>query len=388
MRPRRLLLLNYEYPPVGGGAANATLYLAKAFLSLGHEVTVLTSALRGQAGVSKEAGITVHRLPVARRRPEHGRAIEMVRYLALATLHAPSIAQAARIDGCIAFFSLPSGAAARWLKLRHGSPYLVSLRGSDVPGHDRQLDRQHRLTTPLRRAALRHAAAIIANSEGLATTSRRADPFPVAVVSNGVDCDLFFPPPTQPKTGPFRILFVGRIHRDKNPRALVEQFCALPRDVRSNCELLMAGAGDEKAALMILAEHAGAADRIRWLGWQPKENLPALYRSANLLVNPSCYEGMPNVVLEAMASGLPVIASDIPGNRSVVEAGVNGLFFPLEQPAKLGTALLQLFAQRERASALGRAGRTLALDRYSWIRTAQSYLELLPSLSQKADTNE
>jgi glycosyltransferase involved in cell wall biosynthesis len=95
------------------------------------------------------------------------------------------------------------------------------------------------------------------------------------------------------------------------------------------------------------------------------------------LVNPSLYEGSPNVVLEAMASGLPTVASDTPGNRSVVRPDVNGLLFPLGEPSVLGAALARLSGDRPLAARLGATGRALALAEYSWRRAAESYLELL-----------
>lgn len=377
MRTRRLLLLNYEYPPVGGGASNASFFLARALVQLGHRVTVLTSGLRGQSGTSAESGVTVHRLPVGRSRVDHGTMAEMASYLLWSGARINSLASRERFEASIAFFTLPSGAAARWLQLWRGTPYLVSLRGSDVPGHDRMLDRSHRLTSPLRRQVLRGATAIVANSAGLAATSMASDPFPVQVVPNGVDCDRFQPTATARDDGLFRLLFVGRLHRDKNPHVLIEQLAVLPAELLARCELWMVGNGDLQAELQALAAKRGVAQRIRWLGWQDKEALPAIYRQVDVLVNPSFYEGMPNVVLEAMASGLAIIASDIPGNRSVVQAGLNGLLFALDQPDTLGAALTRLGTNPGLVRTLGAAGRQLAAARYSWTSAAESYLELL-----------
>jgi glycosyltransferase involved in cell wall biosynthesis len=86
---------------------------------------------------------------------------------------------------------------------------------------------------------------------------------------------------------------------------------------------------------------------------------------------------MPNVVLEAMASGIPVIASDVPGNRSVVIPEETGLLFPLDAPEVLGKAIVRLMDEPEWAAKLGAAGRKRAESGYSWSATAQSYLELL-----------
>lgn len=370
--PRRLLLLNYEYPPLGGGAANATYFLARSLVALGHRVTVITSGLGAEESCHLEQGVKVHRLRTGRAAPDRSTIGDMSRYILAAMRHAPRIAREENCEAAIAFFSIPSGLVARWLKLRSALPYIVSLRGSDVPGHDPTLDRQHALTRPLRRAVLRRAVAVVANSESLAATSRAADPYPVRIIANGVDCVRFSPAPATPPAGKFRVLFVGRVHREKNLGLVIEHLPALPQ-----VELHVAGDGAQRAELVARAVALRVAERVRWLGWQQKDALPALYRDAHALVNPSLYEGSPNVVLEAMASGLPVVASDTPGNRSVVRDGANGLLFSLDSPDALRAALARLAEDPVLAARLGAAGRAQAEREFSWIRTAESYLELL-----------
>jgi glycosyltransferase involved in cell wall biosynthesis len=162
------------------------------------------------------------------------------------------------------------------------------------------------------------------------------------------------------------------VHPGKNLGSVVEQLPAFQQ-----IELVVVGDGEQRLDLSNRAETLGVADRIRWLGWQSKENLPQLYREADALVHPSLYEGSPNVVLEAMASGIPTVASDTPGNRSVVRDGENGLLYSLSDPLGLRNALVRLTTDRELALQLGANGRRLALAHHSWTRAAQSYLEYL-----------
>jgi glycosyltransferase involved in cell wall biosynthesis len=286
--------------------------------------------------------------------------------------HAPGIAREAGCTGVVAFFTLPSGLVARWLNSRLNLPYLVSLRGSDVPGHDRTLDRMHALTRPIRRAVLRRASALVANSDGLAATSRAADPFPIEVVPNGVDCSRFTPAPVAPPPGRFRLLFVGRVHREKNLRPVVEALRELPQ-----VGLIVAGDGPQRAELEALAVHQGVAERIQWLGWQGKAALPELYRGAHALINPSLYEGMPNVVLEGMASGLAVIGSDTPGNRSVIADRETGLLFPLGDDRALADCIRGISRDEALRKRLAANGRLSAERNFSWDKSAAHYLELL-----------
>ena len=380
--PQSILLLNYEFPPLGGGAANATLFIARSLASLGHRPVVVTSGLQDEQSCRIESGVIVHRLRTGRASPDRSTMGDMGRYLLAAGRQAPRIAREEKCHAAIAFFSIPSGAVARWLNARLRLPYIVSLRGSDVPGHDISLNRMHALTRPLRRSVLANAVAIVANSAGLAATARMADPFPVLVVSNGVDGSLFRPPLESERNSPehrFRLLFVGRVHREKNLGVVLHQIAALPAMVRAAIELQVAGDGAQRPELETLAASLGLTPQIQWLGWQKKSALPELYQRADALVNPSLYEGMPNVVLEAMASGLPVVASDVPGNRSVVSPGTTGVLFPLASPGELGVALTRLVTDRAWGRMLGRAGRECTENEFSWRNTAQSYLELLGS---------
>ena len=104
--------------------------------------------------------------------------------------------------------------------------------------------------------------------------------------------------------------------------------------------------------------------------------MPEIYRHADCLVHPSLFEGMPNTVMEAMASNLPVIASDIPGNDMAVEHGHTGLLFDLADEDGLCRAVIKLLADRDLAREMGRRGPERVKARLTWQATAQSYIDL------------
>jgi len=128
------LLINYEYPPVGGGAASATSNLAAALRDHGHRVVVLTSAFQKLRGTVTEDGLEVVRVPVGRKEPHRASLLQMARFVAMASSMARSVARHHSVDRVIAFFSIPSGVVAWWLNHQMRIPYVVSLRGGDVPG--------------------------------------------------------------------------------------------------------------------------------------------------------------------------------------------------------------------------------------------------------------
>ncbi len=373
-----VMLINYEYPPIGGGAGNATMFIARALLGLGHSPTVLTSAYAQYTGIRDEAGVRVHRIRAKRRNAARASAVEMLSFVLSALKAAPAIATAEAIEAIIVFFALPCGPVALRLHRTMKLPYVVSLRGGDVPGLVPEIAWQHWLLRPLRRHVLGASTAIVANDTGLASLSARADPFPVRVIPNGVDAEFFRPPEPHPvRAGAMNMLFVGRFHRQKNLAFLLNQLARLPDSTQNGWRLALAGDGDERPALEAQARRLGIADRLVWHGWQEdKSRLLDLYQRADILVNPSLYEGMPNVVLEAMACGLPVLASDIPGNNSLVLSRETGLLFPVANGDAFCAALAELRENPEFALALGRGARRRVEADFTWKNVARRYVEL------------
>jgi glycosyltransferase involved in cell wall biosynthesis len=372
----RILLVNYEYPPVGGGAATATEAIAKALVGLGHYVVILTARFKGWRQFSESDGVVVHRVPSLRRKMDRSGIIEMASFMISGLIVTPAVIRKHRIEGSIAFFSLPCGPISwlgRWMC---GASYVVSLRGGDVPGNERSLNLLHRFLTPLRRAVLNNALAIAANSDGLRKLAEAVDPFPVRVIPNGVDTDFFVP--GQPKTGTnngkiLRILFVGRFQAQKNLAYLLRQLAQVSP---ARFELHLVGDGPDKQALQCLAQQLGIAGTITWHGWLTRDAVRDEYQAADCLVNPSLYEGMSNVVLEAMACGLPVVASRIAGNEELVVDGETGFLFDLQSPDDLKNALQQLVNDRELCVRLGTNARAQIATRFRWRDAAQAYLQL------------
>lgn len=375
----KLLLVNYEFPPVGGGAANATAFLARALAEQGHAVTVLTTAFGSHHGASRQDGYDVVRIRTLRRSADRSNPVEMFSFLLAGLWPALRLARRERFDAAVAFFTIPSGPIVWLLKRALGIPYVVSLRGGDVPGFVPEIDAIHRLVAPLRRAVLRDAHAIVANSASLARLSEAADPFAVQVIPNGVDPSLFAPAATSvgEAADEFRVLFVGRLHTQKNVEALIESAAALLALPGPPLVLELVGDGPERAALESLAQRTGAARALRWRGWLAKPDVVAALRRAHAFVNPSRYEGMPNTVLEAMAAAVPVVASRVGGNDDLVVDGATGFLFELGDPQQMTAALQRLRLDPKLGAALGARGRERVVAEFSWPSVASRYAALL-----------
>jgi D-inositol-3-phosphate glycosyltransferase len=215
----------------------------------------------------------------------------------------------------------------------------------------------------------------------------------VTVVPCGVDLHLFRPDgPADPRhPGRQRLLVVSRLVERKGIGDVVAAMVRLPQ-----AELVVAGGptagelvGDPEARrLTALAARLGVADRVRLLGRVGRRDLPALYRSADLVVNVPWYEPFGIVPLEAMACGVPVVASAVGGLVDSVVDGVTGVHVPPRRPGLLAAALAGLLADPERRAALGGAGARRARRRYGWDRIAGSTLDVYAGLPAGAGDNQ
>jgi D-inositol-3-phosphate glycosyltransferase len=292
-----------------------------------------------------------------------------------------------------------SGRAALAAARPLGIPVVQTFHALGVVKRRHQGARDPSPPTRLREEAIlaREADRIVAtcSDEVFELARMGADLRRVAVVPCGVDLGLFRPDgPAAPRPpGRFRLLVVSRLVERKGIGDVVAAMARLPE-----AELVVAGgppapalAGDPEARrLTALAERAGVADRVRLLGRVGRGDLPALYRSADLVVNVPWYEPFGIVPLEAMACGVPVVASAVGGLVDSVVDGVTGVHVPPRRPGLLAAALAGLLADPARRAALGATGSRRARRRYGWDRIAGStldvYAALLASLPTVAPT--
>jgi glycosyltransferase involved in cell wall biosynthesis len=376
------LFINYEYPPIGGGSATACQQIARTFAKRGHQIVVLTAGLGSLHGTVVEDAVTIVRIRALRKSPHQSGIIEMASYVLLASWHAVRLARSHQIDFALAFFSVPGGIVSRWLHLRTGIPYVVSLRGGDVPGTEPHLAMFYRVLKPLRRNIFKNARSICAPSQGLKELSERADPYSVEVIPNGVDLELFRPDPAvRPKT--LTLLSVGRLHVQKNVAYLLKIVAAIRDTFNTPVTAAIVGDGPERPNLEQLAADLGITSSVRFAGWLDRAAVRNAYQSATFLIHTSTYEGMSNVILEALASGLPVAASHIPGNTELVEPGVNGVLLdPEAEPAKTAELICSLFSNQAEWEKLSQGARSTIEQRFSWDHVADLYEPLLSEQPQ------
>ncbi len=375
-----ILILNYEFPPLGGGAGNATKNISKELVKLGHQVIVITTWFKDLPDEENVDGYKVIRLHSKRARKDRSNTLEMLHYVILAKRYTKRLVLVNKPDHIISFFALPTGLVAWYLNKKFKIPYTLSLRGGDVPGFlPKNLKRLHMLTMPFTNMIWKKAAHIVANSIGLKQLAEKtASHFnkKVECIPNGVDTDIFKPNQNQGKSNNFEVLFVGRLTEQKGATYLLKALAKMSGDkleVVNTIHCTIIGDGPLRKTLESEAAELGIADRVSFIGWVDRDELPKYYQSSDVFVLPTSEEGMPNVVLEAMASGLPIITTNVAGNEELVHNSQNGIL--INNLRELSTAILELCNDRDKAGRYGQESRKLALQ-MGWNKIAEEYANL------------
>jgi glycosyltransferase involved in cell wall biosynthesis len=390
----RVLLLNYEYPPLGGGAGVATEALARGLASRGCAVDVVTagvhpsstSELLWDGAAASEGVLTVHRVRSRRTGIHEAGLGDAASYLAAALPLTRRLLARAHYDVAHFFFSLPTGALLPLLNLGD-TAVVVSLRGSDVPGYDPSngvLQRAHRVLLPFTRWIWHRADRVVALSDSLGRLAQRSDPaLRYSVIRNGVDISRFRPPASSHplRLRPVRCVAVARLVERKG---LADLIGAIARLERGRYELEIIGGGPDEQSLRQTAERLGVGPQVRFTGALDHAAVARRYRQADLFTLASWEESFGNVFAEALASGLPIIGSTAGGIPEFVEHCRNGLLEPPRTPEALAQAIRRLGDDPRLRREMSRANRAKAEATLSWSQVTSRYLSIYHGVQRRS----
>lgn len=384
----KVLFLNYEYPPLGGGAANATAQLLEEFVMMPDmEVHLVTSAVgNAPEKISVGGKVTVHRVPIGKNAENlhHQSAGDIVRYTVKAWWYSRKLIRSASLpfDTTLAFFGVPCGCMALFLKWEFRLPYVVSLRGSDVPGYSRKYAWLYPFIRPLIRCIWSGAHAVVPNSTGLRELAQKTAPHqPFTVIENGIDSMRFVPDMAKRPTDVFIVTSgASRVTERKGLNYLIEAIAVLaPR--YPELRLKVMGDGNAKSSLEALVKEKGLEGRVEFLGRIPREETAQYYQEASLFVLPSLNEGMSNAMLEALASGLPIISTPTGGTAELIEEGKNGIVIPEKSIEAIAAAIEIFLNNKSLVGEYGGESRAKAEAR-GWDKVAVRFRNLLEKSQQ------
>jgi glycosyltransferase involved in cell wall biosynthesis len=359
-RPERILFVVDGFYPATGGAEKQVRTLAQAFAAAGHTVEVVAPQLDPSLPTADAVdGLTLTRLAYPH--------IKMLGALFLCARYGLWVWKR-RGDFDAIHINMAKNLAAVSGLMRPFLPATVTVKISGAWEFDGGLldpKLRHRPAQRLYNWCVRRVDNIQCVSEYTRDTLRAAG-YPEAsllMIPNAVDLRRFAPRPAAARKpgAPVNVVYVGRIRPVKGVTVLVD---AWPKVVPGNAaRLVIAGDGADREALARSARESGVGDTVEFLG--EVSDVPAVLSRADVYVQPSFQEGLPNAVLEAMAMGLPIVATRVSGNEDVVADGDNGLLVPPGDPDALAAALRRLVADPELAARMGRRSREIVESRFS-----------------------
>lgn len=372
-----ILILNYEFPPVGGGASTASCNLAKQFVKNNNKVDVLTCRISGQPVVENLEGVTVYRVASIRKGPHDASLFGAFSYLVTAYFKLRKLTSLTKYDYAIFFFAVPTGILSFYWRKKTKSPYVICLRGSDVPGYDRDaklINFIHNRIMPITRRILKNSYKVIANSSSL--RSLALDSFPetsISVVTNGIAHKEFKPDGNKNSSdSTVNALCVSRLVKRKGINFLLR---ALKHNESTNLKVWIAGSGPDEKNLYQLADQLGVLNQVEFLGQQSAEQLAKLYSKADFLIHTALTESFSMTLLEAMSSGLPIIASNVGGIPELVEDDVNGILFPVGDVAALSSAVNVMCMDEGKRCKYSENNRAKIINSFTWEHICAQYLE-------------
>jgi glycosyltransferase involved in cell wall biosynthesis len=377
-----LLMLNYEFPPIGGGAGKANLCLLKEFAGKDElSIDVLTSAPKPGMTVENFAeNITIYKVGVHKKSLHFWRKIEVLEWLIKSRLCYRALVRKNKYDLVHAFFGFPT--AYLCYKSAKVLPYIISLRGSDVPGYNVRLGLDYKILSPLFRRIWKNSSAILANSTGLAALASKFTPdLNIGVINNGVYTDTFFPKPEKKLTRPIKLLTVCRLISRKRIDMLIEAV-AYTKKLGMTVQLNIAGHGNLLAELTRLTKELNVREQVNFMGRISAENMPQVYRDNDIFIMSSAHEGMSNAMLEAMATGLPIITTRCEGVEELIDD--NGIVVEKDDAELIAAAIKELAGDTDRYTRTASAAKRQA-GNFTWPKMAEEYLKCYRTVIEKCD---
>jgi phenylacetate-CoA ligase len=339
-------------PPPAGGMANQTRQLAELLEREGAKVTLVqTNApyrprfiapLRGLRGLFRLVPYAVRLWRVAGQ-------VEVIHVMANSgwSWH---------------LYAAPAVWIAHW---RH-VPAVVNYRGGEAGTFLARSGRSVRRT-------LRHSAALIVPS-GFLKEVFAGRGLPAGIVPNIIDVERFHPAQVSARDATRHLVVARNLEPIYDIPTALRAFALIRKSV-PDVRLTVAGSGPERAALEALCRALGIDESVQFCGTRNRDEMATLYRSADAVINPSQVDNMPNSVLEAMASGVPVVSTNVGGVPFILRDDVTGLMVPADNAQAMATAVLRLLGNPELARRLAAAA-TLDVQQYAWPRVRQRWADV------------
>jgi glycosyltransferase involved in cell wall biosynthesis len=361
----KVLVLNHEFPPVGGGAAPVSFQICKQLIRVGHYVDVVTMHFKDLPRFETVGGVNIYRTAAIRKKADVCYTHELATYLPGALAKTLKLAKKNKYDIIHCHFIVPGGPLAWLVSKRTGIPFIITCHGTDVPGHNpERFGFVHKVVSPGWRFLVKASPLITSSSEFLkALILQNCPQAHVQVIPNGIELDRFAP---AEKTK--SILMCSRIFKFKGFQYAIEAI----KDMKLDWQVNVIGDGPYLNELKNLAEDSQTP--IHFLGWLDKSDpeFRELFSKSSVFIFPSEAENFPTVLLEALSAGMAIITSSAGGCAEVV--GEAGLLVPPGDVRAIKDNLKKLIDSEQLRRQLATAALARA-KQFSWEAVTQKYLD-------------
>ncbi len=377
----KILILNYEYPPLGGGAGVVTRYHAEELSKIGYEITVVTCWFSGELEYIKNDNLTIIKLKSKRKHTFKSNPIEMLSWIFTTKKYFSKKGTNHDFDLCLAHFSIPGGVVAKYLYKKYKIPYFVISHGHDIPFFSpKQMLKYHIVTYFWVKSIIKKASKLILLTSEM---KQNADNFlgkslkhKNVVIPNGCKTD-FFKPDFSKKSKTFKIVFIGRLVWQKDPLTFLKAIKLIANKI-TNFEVIILGDGNLREEMESFVKKNNLTPKVSFKGWITKDEMIKHYQSAIIQVISSRDEAMSIAALEALSCGLFVISTPVSGNTEIIQEGINGLFFEIGNEIDLSEKIIKIY-NKYKSNNMEIPSDILFKfrEKYSWEKIAQQYKELI-----------
>lgn len=367
---KRILVLNYEFPPIGGGASPVSYEISKGYVKYGHEVDVVTMSYKGLSSFEKKEGFNIYRVKSIRKKKEMCSPVEQLSYLYSAKKFLKNHLKKFHYDKVHCHFIVPTGVLAKWIKKKYHIPYFITSHGSDVLGYNTK--RTFRYIYPLIQNEWKD---ILKNADVVVTPSKyleerileKTEEVVTKVIPNGIQKGKFLP--LKKKRS---ILAVARLFENKGLQDLIlavgnESTKLKLRKGEWSVDIV--GEGPYRSQLEKLVYDLDLSDIIKFHGWidNDSQKMKEFYGRAKIFISPSWFESFGLTVLESLSAGCYPILSSIPTYRQF-DLPMQNYFEPRDSK-KLGFLIENAIEEKNEIA--------IDIEKFYWKNILSKYNEIL-----------
>ncbi|MCX6707344.1 MAG: glycosyltransferase family 4 protein [Candidatus Woesearchaeota archaeon] len=380
----RILVLNYEFPPLGGGAAPVAYSTAKELVKKGNKVDVVTMGYKGLPAHEKKDGMNIYRVKCLRKSKATCNSFEMLTYVVHAFFFCRKLLKEnnkknKEYDLNHTHFIIPTGVVSYLLKKLNKLPYVITSHGSDVPGYNPdKFQLQHIILKPFWKRIIRNSERIITPSDYLQDLIKKSISFSktgsIKTIQNGVYLQNFRPGKKKKS-----ILMVSRLVPRKGFQHAIKAMQGTGIDRKY--EVNIVGDGPMLDELKRLSKEQNV--RVKFWGWldNNSKELKKLYAESSIYILPSSKENSSIALLEAMAAKMAIITTDISGCPETV--GDAAILIRPESPEDIRKALLKITNDEALEKELQEKAYKRVSENFTWEIIAERYLKEYKNIANK-----